>query len=69
MIESGRFVLLCCTYEDGMDEPEWAYSTSWDTWEECESAFPIGAGFKLHDDATGREWLAHAPHVWEAAVT
>ena len=66
---AGRFVLLCCTYEDGMKEPEWGFCTSWDSWEECCVAFPIAPGFKLHDDETGREWLANTPYEWEAART
>ncbi len=50
-------------------EPEWGYVTSWDTWKDCETAFPIGVGFKLIDEATGREWLAQSPYEWEAART
>ncbi len=57
-MNSGRFVLVCCTYEDGMDAPEWGYVTSWDTWEQAEAAFPIARGFKLIDDVTGREWIS-----------
>lgn len=59
---AGRFVLL------GRDD---SYCTSFDTWEECAVCFEprIPAGFKLRDDATGREWLPGAAYEWEAART
>ncbi len=61
---AGRFVLLIAN--DDSDAPDWNYVTSWDTWEECEVAFPIKQGFKLRDDETGLEWLANWPYEREA---
>ena len=45
------------------------YVTSFDTWAECEVAFPIGPGHVLLDEETGREWRHGYKYEWEAAST
>lgn len=60
---AGRFVLL----HGSKDEPY--YITSWDTWEECEVAFPIENDAWLFDQDTGRKWDRHSKYEWEAAAT
>ncbi len=68
---SGRFTLLCITYEKGMRSPIEGYVTSWDTWEECAVVFDprMPPGFKLYDNATGRTWRPGTRHEWEEAQT
>jgi hypothetical protein len=61
-VASGRFVL----FEKGEED---IYITSWDTWEECQAAFPIEYPAILRDDDTGREWHAGDPYEWESART
>ena len=57
---AGRFVLECCVFEDGMDEPEWGYVTSWDYISDAMAAFDnngkIPVGFRLTDDITNEVW-------------
>jgi hypothetical protein len=60
---AGRFVLLHDV--DG----EQAYITSWDSWEECEVAFPIEGDAYLLDQDTGRRWDRFSRYEWEAAAT
>lgn len=48
---------------------EEGYCTSWETWADCEAAFPLAADFRLIDQETGREWVAGAAYDWEAART
>lgn len=60
---AGRFVLECCTFEEGMHEPEWGYVTSWDYFSEARTAVAtangrIPVGFRLTDDKTGKVWRA-----------
>lgn len=62
--ESGRFVLFT-PGDDGRDY----YITSFDTWEECEVAFPIENGNRLRDDHTGRTWFPNSRYEWEDCQT
>lgn len=59
---SGRFVLECCTFEEGMEEEEWGYVTSWDYISGAMDAFDetgkIPVGFRLTDDKSGEVWNA-----------
>lgn len=63
--ESGRFVL----YERNFETNESEYITSWDIWEQCESAFPIEGNTVLLDQETGRVWYKGYKYEWEAAST
>lgn len=73
--QAGRFVMVVTVLEEGMDEPDEGYVTSWDTWEDAESAFAVGdngrmpVGFKLIDTETGRVWHPGTKHEWEDAQT
>ena len=60
---AGRFVLL------HVFEEEEGYVTSWDSWDDCDAAFPIDKEFVLRDQETGRAWLPGSKYEWEAAQT
>jgi hypothetical protein len=62
-LQAGRFVLYQPSEEGDV------YITSWDTWEQCEAAFPIEGEAILHDLYTGRRWTRGCAYEWEAAAT
>jgi hypothetical protein len=69
--QAGRFVLECLVFEEGMNEPEKSYVTSFDTWEECSIVFEprMPVGFRLIDCETGRVWHPGTAYEWEDAQT
>lgn len=66
---SGRFVLLMLVERNHAPGERDVYITSWDTWEECEVAFPLPPDTILQDCETGREWWPGSNYEWEAART
>lgn len=64
---AGRFVLV--EVPVGAAEADWGYITSWDTWPECEVAFPLDKDCRLIDGETGRTWYHGARYDWEEAST